>query len=316
MGQMDIPAHVPSSPSRLRSALDGLFESGGLCNSYRVTYQGLPRGNLMPWGLTRVPFVLINIEGTIDVGYLDDSGTRRDITLGCRDAMFFGRGTWMDCRNFLSNKYFRITLDTDHTLFGMQDRTPAFPYQGLPLGSMELFACPRLPNHLCTGLIGSLESFSDTSAMRPSRLRSMLSLLVMELADLLAGPAEHDTSGRAHGTWIAVRSYVDEHAFDQTLSRKGVADMFRIAPSHVSRMFSRFGECAFHEYVEKRRMMHARMLVVSSRLTIAEVAHACGYTGPNYFVRAFRQAWGMAPGQYRAAVLGGNAATITQRAGG
>jgi AraC-like DNA-binding protein len=302
MGKMGIPAHIPAAPSRLKAALDSFFATGGFRKVYLASHRGLPRSGYSPWGLTRVPFILINIAGRIDVGFLDSTGVRQDITLRPHEGMFFCSNTWMDCDNHTSDQYFRVTLDTDHTLFGMQDRTSSFPYAGKLRGSMELHPCPRLPDPFCRSLVAYLESLDADSAHSARRLAASLTLLTLGLGELLSTAPPESPPGKARATWMSLRSYVDEHCFEPDLSRESVARAFRLNPGHVSRLFASQAGEPFLRYVERLRMLHARMLLVNSTLTVDEAAHACGFSGLSYFVRVFRKAYGMPPGQYRSAV--------------
>jgi len=302
MGRMDIPAHIPAAPGRLKTVLDTFFAEGGFHKVYLVSHRGLPEGGIAPWGLTRVPFSLITIAGRIEVDCLDEAGSQTHITLRQHEGMFFCGNTWMRCDNYASNQYFRITLDTDHTLFGMQDRTDTFPYPGKIRGSMELFPCPRFPDSLCRSLVGYLESLDQQSPLLARRLSSSLTLLCLGLSELLSGPHGDEPAGKAKATWMSLRSYVDEHCFDQDMSRKSVARSFQLTPGHVSRLFAEHAGEPFQRYLERRRMLHARMLLINSALTVDETARACGYSGINYFVRVFRTTYGMPPGRYRSAV--------------
>ena len=55
-------------------------------------------------------------------------------------------------------------------------------------------------------------------------------------------------------------------------------------------------------YLLKRRMELARDLLSSSQLTLAAVAHRCGYSTDVAFARAFRRQHGVSPGRYRVTI--------------
>jgi AraC-like DNA-binding protein len=318
MGKMDIPTHLPVSPERLKEEFDLFFNAGGIRRAFRADHRGLPSGGFSPWGLTEVPFVLLNVSGRIDVGFLNRGGIRRDIVLRDHEAFFFVSGSWMDCDNFGSKKYLRITLDTDHTLFGIQDRTGSFPWKEQIPGSMELYACPKARPQLCEALNDYLEHADEDEFALNRRITSALSLMTLHLADMLSQPPER-SSGKAETTWMAVRAYVDHHSFNPQLCRKSVAAAFRITESHVSRLFADHARMSYQHYVERRRMVRARMLLVRSHSTVAEIAHACGFGNASYFVRVFHKSYGMPPAGYRAVIESGrirSVANLTQRSMG
>jgi transcriptional regulator GlxA family with amidase domain len=48
--------------------------------------------------------------------------------------------------------------------------------------------------------------------------------------------------------------------------------------------------------VTRLRLKRARTLLQDPALNIADAAHACGFSDPNYFTRCFRKALGTTPG--------------------
>jgi AraC-like DNA-binding protein len=106
------------------------------------------------------------------------------------------------------------------------------------------------------------------------------------------------SGGKARGTWLAVRGYLDQHC-DMALERADVARAFGVTPGHISRLLKRFGNAGFAGALRQMRLARARMLLESSRLTVSEIAYRCGFSSPTYFVRVFRRDGGVPPGEYR-----------------
>ncbi len=52
-------------------------------------------------------------------------------------------------------------------------------------------------------------------------------------------------------------------------------------------------------YVKHRRLEYAKELVKSSEMTIPEISDACGFADYNYFLRSFKQKYGMSTKQFR-----------------
>lgn len=53
------------------------------------------------------------------------------------------------------------------------------------------------------------------------------------------------------------------------------------------------------QYINKRRISEAQMLLISTKLTITEISFRCGFNNSNYFQTTFKKAIGITPGQYR-----------------
>lgn len=84
-----------------------------------------------------------------------------------------------------------------------------------------------------------------------------------------------------------------------------VADLAKVAGMPVER-FSRLVRRVFQltpgQLVVKTRLEAATDLLVDTSTSIAEVAHACGYTDHSAFSRQFRAATGLTPTEFREAI--------------
>ena len=52
-------------------------------------------------------------------------------------------------------------------------------------------------------------------------------------------------------------------------------------------------------YINRMRMARAARLLAESALAVKEVAWACGYANPSYFIHSFRAQYGQTPKGYR-----------------
>jgi AraC family transcriptional regulator, regulatory protein of adaptative response / methylphosphotriester-DNA alkyltransferase methyltransferase len=81
----------------------------------------------------------------------------------------------------------------------------------------------------------------------------------------------------------------------------------RIASSRrqLQRAFSEVGRTTFREYLTQVRMEKAAEMLIEGRLTVREVSHRVGYRQPAQFAKAFRRVHGVAPSEYRDAMVSG-----------
>lgn len=92
--------------------------------------------------------------------------------------------------------------------------------------------------------------------------------------------------------------YINEN-YKAPITRKDAARMLCISERHLSRIFLENTGFGFKEYLLLIRMKHARQLLCSTKLSIAEIACACGYSDSNYFSKMFHDSNGMPPLTYR-----------------
>jgi AraC-like DNA-binding protein len=104
--------------------------------------------------------------------------------------------------------------------------------------------------------------------------------------------------GKSERTWLRINQYLQNN-FSSPINRAHVASIFKLHPSHVSRIFKLNGEETFSAKLTRLRLEHAALLLRRTNITIDEVTDACGYSSTTYFIAAFRMRYGVSPGKYR-----------------
>jgi AraC-like DNA-binding protein len=102
-------------------------------------------------------------------------------------------------------------------------------------------------------------------------------------------------AGKASLTWQAACHFLEEN-LHRPLGRQEVADFLQVHPNHLARLFRRFCGESFNTYVRGMRLQRSRELLKVPGMNVSQVARACGYTDPNYFIRCYRDAYGHTPG--------------------
>jgi AraC-like DNA-binding protein len=70
-------------------------------------------------------------------------------------------------------------------------------------------------------------------------------------------------------------------------------------PDHLGRAFRRSRGLTLTEAINRRRLTHARRLLLDSVLNVDEIARAAGFSDAGYFRRVWRRREGMTPGAFR-----------------
>lgn len=122
---------------------------------------------------------------------------------------------------------------------------------------------------------------------------NLLSLLVLIHRIIESRCADNQTS--AHSALVEkVREYVDQNYFkDLTLQR--ISDLFYVNPYYLAHIFKKdMGDSPIN-YLIKTRLNTARNLLLSTDLSIKEIAFLTGYDNPLYFSVAFKKLFGTSP---------------------
>ena len=99
---------------------------------------------------------------------------------------------------------------------------------------------------------------------------------------------------------IDVCSYLSQNC-TENISLDDAADYAGFSRYHFSRLFKEKAGMTFSDYLAQVRVDHAKRLLATTDLSIAEVAAAIGYQEANSFSRLFKTRTGKSPSDYRAA---------------
>lgn len=134
------------------------------------------------------------------------------------------------------------------------------------------------------------------------RARSLVAATLAQALQLL----EHGTS-EPHDEPAAVartRLLVKNQLGDPELSVRGLAAHAACSADYLSHLFHRHSGETLVGYITRLRMERAVQLLGSSRMAIKEVAWACGYNSPGYFIQTFRRLQGLTPSAWRQRAAG------------
>jgi len=90
-----------------------------------------------------------------------------------------------------------------------------------------------------------------------------------------------------------------ENNYSTQLTQEAVAKVFYFTPSYFSRYFNKYIGENFSDYLRKYRVSKARELLISTDLSVAEIASKCGFYDDRRFIIAFKKIHGDTPLQYK-----------------
>jgi AraC family transcriptional regulator len=95
-----------------------------------------------------------------------------------------------------------------------------------------------------------------------------------------------------------ITSYVDAN-LAKRLSTAELAALVRLSTSHFSCAFKASLGCSPHEYVIRCRIVRAKMLMLETGISLAQIAFECGLADQAHLCRLFRRRVGISPSAWR-----------------
>jgi len=210
-------------------------------------------------------------------------------------------------------------------------RTMAIGFSDLPMitapthGERFDFQLVRIPLERIAPLIGHRTAVRhcplDDRASMTTLLRGYLELLFREGPSMDAVTAEAAAQTLSQLTAVAyglapaenelvrgavreakrrrVIAFVERHLDEPDLSPTRAAQTLGMSIRQLHALFEET-DVSFAQHVRIRRLQRARQLAASHRtMKIADIAYACGFESLRTFHRSFRDAYGVAPGEWR-----------------
>ncbi len=198
----------------------------------------------------------------------------------------------------------RVVFFDPHLLTGGTSIPPSWSRQPLllPRGPG-----PSIAQHLHvpeTEMPGWLARFAslqgELAERRDGFTEAALAHLVLLLVDVarLAERTGPTTRLRDEPLLAKVFAVIDERYRDQ-LSLRDVAAEVGLTPGHLSTVVGRRTGRTVQQWITERRMAEARTLLTESTAPVAAIARRVGYQDASYFIKHFRRAHQLTPGQWR-----------------
>ena len=99
-------------------------------------------------------------------------------------------------------------------------------------------------------------------------------------------------------TIMGITRYLQEH-LGEDVSLNILSEEFHLNPQYISQLFKSEIGVGFWSYLTSIRMEKAKKLLLSTSLSIAEVAEKSGYGDYRVFTKVFKKTEGITPSQYR-----------------
>ncbi|VGO15899.1 Bifunctional transcriptional activator/DNA repair enzyme AdaA [Pontiella desulfatans] len=129
--------------------------------------------------------------------------------------------------------------------------------------------------------------------------------LVLQLAAAFLRTAHEptDVELEREGRFAPILQFVDEN-LQRDIALETLAELAGLTPTYFSDLFVKTIGVRPVEFINRRRIERAQLLLGSTRMTVQEVADAVGINSSAYFSRLFHRVAGIPPRRYRQLLLG------------
>lgn len=174
-------------------------------------------------------------------------------------------------------------------------------------------ALQRLVGSLPTPLVGHFDSDQlgsvldiiselqkETSAPLEYSPLCIASLTALLLVHLLRNDQNRQSQKQPEQSELFRRAtdYISAH-FRYPITLSDVAKEFYLSPTYFSNAFTKHIGCSFVAYLTRLRVFHAQKLLVTTNMSITEIAADAGFNTFSSFSRAFKLQAGLSPVEYR-----------------
>ena len=107
-----------------------------------------------------------------------------------------------------------------------------------------------------------------------------------------------ESKGQEERVITGITRYLQEHLSEE-ISLSVLAEEFHLNPQYISQLFKSEIGVGFLAYLTNIRMEKAKKLLLSTSLSVAEVAGQSGYGDYRVFTKVFKKSEGITPSQFR-----------------
>ena len=145
------------------------------------------------------------------------------------------------------------------------------------------------PDFICSSSYFGVSSETDFSYV----MEFLKNEIKTKTAEINSGKTHSDYSG-----YMKLRHRIYNNP-SEDISASEACRIFCLSSGHFRAMYRTFFGVSFHQECISFKIMLAKYLLLSTRMTIASIAEKCGYENDKYFMQQFKLVSGFTPNQYR-----------------
>ncbi len=129
-------------------------------------------------------------------------------------------------------------------------------------------------------------------------VKTLLFLLRTSHREPVESVSVTQTQNDQNSSIMQIIDYINTH-LDQNISLDDISSKFFISKNTLCKRFRTVMNCSLVEYTTGARISKAKNLLLTTSMSMEEIAERCGYSSANYFGVAFKSEVGLSPMNYR-----------------
>lgn len=97
----------------------------------------------------------------------------------------------------------------------------------------------------------------------------------------------------------SIASYIQDKAGDQWIDLNTLSEAFHVTPQYISNIFKKYRNQNIKDYISKTKLEYAKQFLLTTDMSVNEIAQHLGYAGEIGVIRLFKKYEGMTPGDFR-----------------
>lgn len=125
-------------------------------------------------------------------------------------------------------------------------------------------------------------------------------IFLLQIIQLLADHKllHHINTGSTPGMQKELLSYIQQN-YCCRITLTELSEHFHLSEKYISRYFKEHFHLTLSQYTNYLRLSHAKHLLETTSLPITEIALRSGFANVSYFIRSFKECYGVSPLKYR-----------------
>lgn len=159
-------------------------------------------------------------------------------------------------------------------------------------GSLVYSLIPPHETHHIEHIFDELESYKNTEYFDEIVIASCIRLLTIISKNSIEQIAP------APGAMNRAIAYINNNIFkDITINE--VCNAIHMSKYHFCRRFREHTGMTVMNYILKTRIVLAKNILLSEKISVSDISHRCGFSSLSYFCRVFKEETGLSPLEFR-----------------